>query len=97
MYYITCILIRCDYKLSAPYITDGKTGATKQYTSLLHFQTDLSWYITSYTSTYYNVSSVVKTIFPLEFMVIRQYQISTTIPGKLFEKQGHSNLTIIHA
>jgi hypothetical protein len=39
----------------------------------------------------------LKTIFPLECMVIRQYQISTTIPGKLLEKQGHSNLTIIHA
>jgi hypothetical protein len=32
------------------------------------------------------VSSVVKTFSPLEFMVIRQYQISTTITGKLLEK-----------
>jgi len=44
-----------------------------------------------------HVSSVVKTIFPLEFMVTRKYQISTTIPCEVSEKQGHSNLTIIHA
>lgn len=75
----------------------AKTGAAKQYTSLLHFQTDLSWHITSYKSTYYMFQAQLKTIFPLECMVIRQYQISTTIPGKLLEKQGHSNLTIIHA